>query len=182
MLDALVKLTEKFTELSKYRAERRERHFEKLVAPIYDGMIRVHQDYLSMFDGALRSLGAGTPFKDVAISLSRARLDDEAQRHAILNQANGLLDLEGLEAAKPFLHAVVNYFHDSPFSGGNTPSNMLLRTLRALDGEVVVPILLFSSDPRESIERTIEMTLDQMRKNWATLSSEFAKQKARTLQ
>jgi hypothetical protein len=182
MLDALIKLTEKFTELSKYRAERRERHFEKLVVPIYDGMIKVHQDYLSMFDDALRSLSAGTPFKDVAISLSRARLDDEAQRHAILNQANGLLDLDGLETAKPFLRAVVNYFRDSPFSGGNTPSNMLLQTLHALEGEVVVPDLLFRSDPRESIERTIEMTLDLLRENWTTLSSEFVKQKAQALQ
>lgn len=182
MLDALVKLTEKIAELTKYRAERREQRFEKVIVPIYDGMVEVHQAYLSMFTECLRSVNSGVSLQEVAVALSRARVEDEAKRHALLNQVQGLSDVDALTDAGPFLQAIKRYFGDSPFARGNTPSYMLLETLTALEGQVVVAGPRTRGAPRESLERTIDMTLEHLRLSWANLSNSFAKLRAQSLQ
>ena len=182
MLDAIVKLTEKIVELSKYRNERKQRRFEDLVDPIYAEMIKVHQAYLSMFTTALEQLEAGLSIEDIIAPLSRARLADEAKRHALIAQVEVFHGRSDMAYANAFLTHVREYFGESPFSHNNSPSNMLVVTLMSLESKVLHPeLLLVRGNPRESVARTVSMTIDQLRSNWNTLARGYAVLRANSL-
>ena len=97
MLDSVVRLTEKITELLKYRSERRARKFQYLIEPMHLALKKVHQDYLSVFETALNELSSDRSLSAIADSLEIRRRAEEAERRAILKQAEILLTNEFLQ-------------------------------------------------------------------------------------
>jgi hypothetical protein len=118
---------EKIAELLKYRAKRKNRRFERLIEPMYLALKKVHQDYL--FETAEKDLASDRSLSAVADSLELRRREEEAERRAILQQAVTLRTNKSLMDCHSFFDATVDYFHETPFSGGSTPSNMLLNAL-----------------------------------------------------
>jgi hypothetical protein len=129
MLDSVIKLTEKATELLKYRSERRAKRFEKLVEPMFQSLKAVHKDYALIFEDARCDLEAGRPLAEVAATLRKRRLEEEAERRAALAQARQFAEEPSLADLEPFFSAVVRYFGVTPFSRNNTPSSVLLGAL-----------------------------------------------------
>jgi hypothetical protein len=130
MLDSVVLLTEKFAELLKYRSERRAKRFEKLVQPTYEALKVVHKDYVQMFEETASDIESGEALSTVARSLKKRRIEEEAERHAVLAQAQEFADEPSLADLWPFFEAVSRYFHVTPFSGNNTPSSLLVGFLQ----------------------------------------------------
>jgi len=129
MLDSVIKLTEKATELLKYRSERRARRFDKLVEPMFQSLKTAHKDYALIFEDARCDLEADRPLAEVAAILRKRRLEEEAERRAALAQARQFAEEASLADLEPFFSAVVRYFGVTPFSGNNTPSSVLLGAL-----------------------------------------------------
>jgi len=177
LLDSVVKLTEKISELLRYRAERRGRRFKYLIEPMYMALKNVHQDYLSIFENSKRDLSSDLAFIAIADSLGARRLPEEAERRAILQQAEAMGHNESLADCRSFFKAVVDYFQETPFSGGNTPSSMLLQTLNdaANEHRIVQPLEPSGHSPRETLSKAIDLALEMLRRNWERVSSEYAK-------
>lgn len=180
MLDSIVKLTEKITELVQYRSEKRARAFDKLVEPMYESLKLVHKDYLSIFETTKKELASGVRLTDVADSLSSRRLTEEAERRAILQHAETLTDDKALSAWQTFFTEVMRYFYRTPFSKGSTPSNMLLHRLQDAQETLLRPSR-HTSDARDNLLWAIDMTIEQLRENWERVSCEHAKSLASSL-
>src|SRR5207247_9712245 len=105
ILDSVVKLTEKITELLKYRAERRKLRFEHLIAPMYLALKKVHQDYLSVFETAKFELASDRSLSTIADSLEVRRRAEEAERRAVLQQAETFRTNASLVDCLSFLDA-----------------------------------------------------------------------------
>jgi len=178
MIDSVVKLTEKVSELLKYRAERRTRKFKYLIEPTYVALKRVHQDYVSVFESAKNELASDRTLRAIADSLEIRRRAEEAERRAILQQAETMVSNMSLVECHSFFSAIVDYFHQTPFSGGSTPSHMLLHALRAAVNDEPVVLTTKPSggrDPRDRLAEAIEDALSILRQNWEMVSIEYAK-------
>ncbi|OIQ98300.1 hypothetical protein GALL_197290 [mine drainage metagenome] len=177
MLDSVIKLTEKITELLQYRNERRARQFKILIEPTYLALKVVHQDYLSIFETARKELASGSPLSTVADLLESRRLEEEAERRAIIEHAKTMRLDKSLADYHSFFDAIIQYFRKTPFSGGSTPSNSFLHSLR--DAANSQPLIQTNApsgrNPRDSLVNATEHSLQMLRKNWEIVSTEYAK-------
>ena len=83
MLELVLKLVEKLTELVKLRQDAKARQFTDGVASVYREMEAIHSNYLTIFESALFELRKGTGFGAVAESLVTARVEHEALRRTM---------------------------------------------------------------------------------------------------
>src|ERR1039457_1661903 len=177
MLDSVVKVAEKITELLNYRAKRRTQRFDKLIEPLFLALKKVHQDYLSVFETAKRQLASDCSLNEIADSLEVRRLAEETERRTLLQQAETFLTSESHADCQSFFNAMVEYFRKTPFSGGSTPSNAFLHTLKgaARKQSIIQSNTLSERDSREELSKEIERALSMLRQNWERVSSEYAK-------
>jgi len=179
VLDAVLKLIEKISELARLRSEKKDRSFEKLVKPIYDSLKLVHKDYIHIFESAKKDIESGLRFKDVAEHLESKRLSEEPERHAILSQVEILAKDEKLSEWHSFFEGVIDYFRNIPFSGHSTPSVVLLQQLKKLEKNQ----FLFFEDvsTRKEVIHSLEINLQHLRFSWERVSEEYAKSLASVL-
>lgn len=177
MLDSVVKLTEKLTELFKYRAERRAQIFEDIIKPMYLAHKNVHWDYLSIFEAAKAELASDRALSEIAESLALRRIAEEAERHAILQHAKTLSVDKSLEECHPFFAATVDYFETTPFTQGGTHSSSLRMAVdnAAREQSVIQTNSSSKIDPWGNLTEAIERALIMLRKNWQCVSDEYAK-------
>ena len=178
MIDSIVKLTEKVSELLKYRAERKTRKFKALIAPTYIALKQVHKDYLLIFEESIRDIASEKTLFAIAESLQKRRRAEETERRAILQQAETILANQSLADCHSFFDAITAYFRATPLSGGSTPSNMLLHTVRAAaqnESTIITTKPHIRSEERLKLTVAIEFTLSSLRHNWQTVSAEYAK-------
>jgi hypothetical protein len=183
MLDSIIKLSEKIVELANYRANQRKMRFDQIVNPMYAVMKEVHKDYLQIFQKARSDISSGIPIANVAKELEIRRLDEEAERRAILRQAETMLVLEGLEDLRPFLGAVKDYFEKTPFSRKGTPSNTFVQILFGIT-KTNAEYLASEEKQNELVEylqRSLVDVTESLRRNWERVSEEYAKSIAATV-
>jgi len=176
MLDSVVKLTEKVTELLKYRSERRARRFVNIVEPMYANLKVIHQDYLRIFEGASTDLQSDRQLAEVAAVFKTRRIEEEAERRAILEHARTFAEDARLADFRLFFSSVIDYFTDTPFSGGNTPSNRLALAVAAAAGEerFAESARSLGDERRRKLEDAIELSLRMLRRNWEQVSTAYA--------
>lgn len=141
MIDSLLKVAEKIAEWARYRNERNQVRFKRLVEPTFEAMKVVHADYIGFLEECLRDLKAGKSVGSVSETLERRRLDQESERRAIESQAATIREDEDFAEFHSFFFDVEHYFHLSPFANG-TASSMLRNVLRraiATESSVVHP-------------------------------------------
>jgi hypothetical protein len=185
MIDSFVKLTEKVSELLKYRAERKTRKFKTLIEPTYLALKQVHKDYLLIFEESINDLASDKTLLAIAESLQVRRREEEAERRAILQQSATILANQALAEYHSFFDAIAAYFRATPLSGGSTPSNKLLHALRAAaqdEPTVLTTKSRIRSEEKLNLTRSIEFTLSSLRQNWKIVSAEYAKALAASIE
>lgn len=178
MIDSIVKLTEKISELLKYRAERKARKFKTFVEPTYLALKQVHKDYLLIFEESINDLASEKTLLAIAESLQKRRRVEEAERQAIIQQAETILANQAFADCHSFFNTITAYFRAAPLSGGSTPSNMLLHAVRAAaqnEPTVITTKPHIGSEKRLELTAAIKFTLSSLRHNWQTVSAEYAR-------
>ena len=176
MLDSVIKLTEKVTELLKYRSERRARRFANIIQPMYEDLKAIHQDYLRIFEGASIDLQSDRPFAEIATFFKTRRIEEEAERRAILEHARTFAEDARLADFRLFFRSVIEYFTDTPFSGDNTPSNRLALALgsAAVEERFAESLHSLGDDRRGELASAIELSVRMLRRNWEQVSTAYA--------
>lgn len=183
MLDSVVKLSEKVVELLKYRAERRARKFAHIVQPMFEALKAVHKDYLGIFESADAAIQSSKSLTEIARELNERRIQEEAERRAILASASTFIrDSEFLDL-RPFFESVQKYFLSTPLSGGLTPTSLLLQAITRLArfDKVLPAERQYDDRDRESLEQAVQVGLRTLRQNWERVTSEYAATQAAML-
>jgi hypothetical protein len=175
VLDTLTKLIEKLTELAKYRAERHERLFDRIIAPLYAAQQAVHQDYLSMFEGVLKALDGGDSEDEALSALAAARIAKEAHRHSLVAQLNTLTRSSHLAFAKEFLEKSREYFVDFMAGPHLTPSRRMQLALQQAGERVVYDPSDSPQYRRAKRAELVRSQLSVLREAWAEVSAEYAR-------
>ena len=177
MLDSVIKLTEKFAELLRYREERRARWFREIVNPTYQSLKTVHKDYLHSFQGLLKDVEAGQDLSSAAERFEQRRLSEESERQAIASLARELANDSKLDAYRTYFDAVIDYFGRAPFSRSTTPSSMLRgAVLRILESSSIeLSVESTQERKRQELIAATNMALESLRENWETVSRRYAK-------
>jgi hypothetical protein len=180
VLDSVVKLSEKLVELLKYRSERKGRQFSLLIQPLFESLKVVHQDYLRVFENSRTELESGVPLATVATNVQTRRVEEEAERSAIREQAHTLTQDEALADFRPFFEAVVNYFQPGRFLRRSSRSVhwfMQLKAAAKAEGKIQ---LLRGDEPDQRLKLLLanEVQLRLLRKDWDDVCMQYAKAQA----
>ena len=167
MIDALVKLLEKLTELVKHRKEVEEKTFELLIKPLYTDLGAIHKDYLKMFEKCLRELDEGVEIKKIAKQLEFDRLELEPLRRSIESFIESYMNYPKFNDYRSCLVLVRNYLHD--------PNSIDGRTWSAGLSSILSGIPNFGFPARSEVLDYLEYSLKYVRIGWTKVSAEYAK-------
>ncbi|MFC2155697.1 hypothetical protein ACFLRB_04315 [Acidobacteriota bacterium] len=171
MIDAVLKLLEKLTQLAKHKKEVEEKTFDLLIKPLYTDLETIHLDYLKMFEKYQRELEEGTELEKIAWQLEFDRLDLEPLRSSIRPFVESYEDNPKLNAYIKFFSSVVKYLHCVP--GRESWSSSLISILNEINNSSLSDQEIESF--REEVSKFLLLTLKWLRKNWAKISTEYAK-------
>jgi hypothetical protein len=110
MIDSSVKLLDKLVQFLNHRREAKEFAFAQLVAPTYENLKTIHEDYLRMFKWCEYELKKGADIYVIAEQLMKDRLQKEALRQSILAFVRVHLKNDRLKNYELFFKAVEMYF------------------------------------------------------------------------
>lgn len=183
MLDLLLKASEKLVELLKYRQERGLRHFQAFVEPVYESLLAVHADYLSMFRHleARRPISTMQDLRDAIADLRQRRVSHEAERRALADQSRTLAAVADLAHLRPFFNAVERYFDPLQVEPWNTPSMKLIQALE----ELAPPLVLLherdftytDGSRRYGFDTLVEKHIKELQNRWTEISQQYARAK-----
>lgn len=178
MIDSLVKLAEKIGEWAKYRNERKEVRFKRLVEPSFEAMKAVHSDYLSFLEECLRAMKRGDPLKSVYETILVRRVEEEAERRAIQHQASTIYHDKSFAEFHNFYYEVEHYFELGPFGVGTASSILSSRLRHAAEAESSVIVSPSRRAPaeatREDLIQSFEGILEFLRERWNQVAAAYA--------
>src|SRR5579859_4903201 len=131
MIDAVVKVLDRFIELLQYKERKRQELFNTLLQPLFEDLTVMHTDYIKMFEECRAELLDRTyPLKDVAEALRQRRIEYEGMR----DKSNAFIDAL---KEKPFAPEVQEFLRAAAYQiphgelgpARSTPSSMILRAL-----------------------------------------------------
>lgn len=136
MIDSLIKIAEKCTELLHYREQQRERNFKALIEPMYEQLTIVHKNYLHIFNSIGIKLTNRVPLQEIIEELGTLRIEHEAYRRSIFGQAENLG--QAFPNYEKFFLSVQMYCHGAPGESCVSPASSLeWRLLRLVERRIV---------------------------------------------
>lgn len=177
MIDALLKIVEKLTELLKARQQLRERQFERLVAPLFKDLQTVHQDYLEMFTACRKALVEGDDLSIVAEHLMAERLVREALRASIRALAESFARIDQLGQFSEFFLKVHSYFLPSELLTGSVATDLLRQMDEWIEQEQRAAFMPTGVDlkyARTFLLESVDRTLEHLRRKWQEIASSYA--------
>lgn len=160
----LLATLDKVVQMLRLPREKRRRVFEGVAKELYTSMKEVHDDYLRFFKNASEQLKSGEDPQNVLENLRARRVAEEMERSSVIERTKAILEVGAHSDVKGFLQAVENYFRETPFSGNDTPSTVLIETL---DGR------LRGGCDDEELRECVEQALECVRDNWIYLSRAY---------
>jgi hypothetical protein len=125
-----LKVVDKFTDLLKFRHERRREDFTTVVDPLFNDLLTMHTDYMEMFDECQAALLEGKPLQEIANSLAQRRRIYDGLRVKSRAFIVALKDFEMDAPYKAFLTAAAYHIPDGALGPvSSTPASMILEKL-----------------------------------------------------
>lgn len=181
MIDSIVKATEKVVELLEYRQRRAKARYENFVLPVHESMLKVHEDYLVLFQEAIQRIEEGQSLKEVHAWFTRRRLEFEAQRRDLAAKIKVFKDIED-DSLATYFHCVCGYLTRShggyifPVYLNERTSHRQLRT-RSFILEYWLRCLIpwDAKHVRERAIIAIERIIDDLRLDWCDVTEANAR-------
>ena len=133
-MDALLlRLFDKFIELSRQREIERNKRFDKVVQPIFETLQEVHKNYLHVLQSTRETLLSTQSVHAAYENFEAKRLEQQAARHDLIRRCDALLQAPHLEDCRGFLLAVHKYFvgrlvpYQHPMTGSHRFARAIVR-------------------------------------------------------
>lgn len=182
MIDSVVKLTEKLSELLKYREEQRERRFSVLAQPVFGSLKVVHKDYLDIFAESHSAIEGGQSLQAIADSVEARRLEEEAERSALSAKARVFASDPNLSDLQPFFGSALHYLRPERHFVRNSRTMLWLQQIRAsvrAQSALYVPAA-DGIEERMRLRIQSELHLHQLRSDWDAVCAQYAMVEARS--
>jgi hypothetical protein len=126
MIDSIVKIADKLTQLLALQKKHKEEKFEVFVQPIFEEMKLVHQDYMSMFNGCRAMLLTNEPVSSVLERLMSDRVEKIEPRSRVISLSESFLASRELSTYSDFYESIQDYFTSTDMQGHNSPSSHVI--------------------------------------------------------
>ena len=182
MIESVIKVVDRFSDLLKYRQERRRDLFQNLVEPLFNDLMVMHADYIKMFDDCWSQLlDNKVALQDIAASLRQRRLVYEGLRIKSRSIIGALQEYDLDDEIKKFLEAAAYHIPDGKLGPvESTPASMVLSKIyTATESLVDVPHREGNSpvgDRRRVLDLVIS-TCNHIRTHWAYICEEYVRVK-----
>jgi hypothetical protein len=178
IIDLIIKLQEKITELIKERQNRKRRFFEEFYRDIYENLISVHHHYLISLNEIKNLLKENTDSSVVLEFIQSKSSTNKGTRDHIEMTREVIRDVFGkedfIQAEKDFLNSVDVYL--TSYFEGRTPFSGLLWILNELEEELKNGTKLIGiTYERRYVERTLQdHMLDEVERTVRWLEQQFS--------
>jgi hypothetical protein len=180
MIDTLVKIVEKLTQLIKYRKELREKQFEKLITPLYEDLQIVHSDYLKLLTEVLVAIQNDSKIEEIAKLLMTKRIEKESLRKNIIDFSDIFLKEKSLERFHPLLTAIKFYFYkrDIEYYENDSWTQVLFWYLESMADNQPLDsrqrLQLEEEQPLKTLHYLVNEMLEEIRERWSNISRQYA--------
>jgi hypothetical protein len=168
MIDIVLQLVDRLTQLVKIREERKDKQFRELAQRLFTDLETVHKDYLIFLESARSSLMQREDIRDVLARFEKDRLQQEPLRRRLWQLLEAARDQEKFKPLERFLHANARYFAAaSPARDQHewfTISRIIEKVLRGLE-----------EGQRQSAINGIDAYLMVIRHDWDVVAREYAR-------
>lgn len=189
MLDLLIKLIDRLIQLKGYQTERLQKAFDDILAPTFDDLLKVHQDYLKIFEQVRQELPATNDLEtasgrqellQVAESLRQKRLEFEPVRSHLSAM---IRTLQGSRygahkklfsgEAQEFLDSVIAYFPEGYLKGARSASRATTLYAAIRSGAESISLPQIEQDGA-TLPMLVDDTIRDCQQHWDTVCERFA--------
>lgn len=182
ILESVIKVVDRLTDLLKYRHGRRKELFTAIIEPLFNDLLTMHADYMKMFDDCSQQLSHNeVPIQQIAELLRQRRQVYEGLRIKSRAIINSLATADFEPEAKSFLEAAAYHIPDGRLGPiMSTPSGMLLSRLYKSSGILIdTPPSAVNSrnSDRAALRDLVVTTTNETRSRWGSICEEYIRVK-----
>lgn len=185
MLEALLSVIDRLIQLKEYRNRRFRLVFKEIVEPAFNDLLRVHGDYIRMFQETLAllpdaSTDRGAEYNQRVRSaleyLEDKRTEFEPVRDKLRTLAATLSRADLDQDVTAFVGALILYFPSACVPKAESASQDLHGRLRYWDESSLTSAseLATQEDSQQAIRRFIPLLIDEHRKHWSRVCEHYA--------
>jgi len=193
IVEGVGKIAEKIKELVVIKKEKREKRFEKIFQPLYTDFLKIHADYIGLFENVNRALidalGSNDPVRVQQIvtrireDFSAQRLNYDGIRTGLRAQAQEILSSTKSKLELRFVWSLLCYFLDwgAPFQSDEEIDAETAKILK--DGasawkntpsSVIMNLLSGDSDCKK-MQRNVQIRMENCSKDLSGICKAFAR-------
>jgi hypothetical protein len=182
VLDAALKIADKFADLLKFRREKRREFFTTMLEPIFSDLSIVHANYLVMFQECSAKLrDHSIPIQEIIRNLAQQRVQYEGLRIKIASFDRELQASKLPGPYRQFLDCLIFNVPDGLLTTKYAGSfaNGIVRALQEATASEFSRILSgehgdIVQSERENLLGSVEATADFLKERWAQTCEKFA--------
>jgi hypothetical protein len=182
IIGSVVKVIDKFTDLLKYRQQKRREFFQNVLEPLFNDLMVMHTDYIKMFEDCQEQLlDSNVPLHEIATSLRERRIVYETLRIKSRAIIDALRESNFDEEVKKFLTAAAYHIPDGKLGPGHlSPAATVLKNIYSTT-EFLAEASQQSGNPpvndRYEVFELVTLTVNHVRTRWASICEEYVRAK-----
>lgn len=184
MVDLIIKLIEKLSELAVISSKQKISKFDNLIKPIYNDLEKIHQDYISMMENAILILKENNDISEAKKSIIKDRLNKKSLRIKIIEFSNILILNKNLKQYSNFFNSIRSYFYkDDPrhaeIKNINTYSYMLMNDFFETEENILKASMFDEIDDDEKanyskdLQDLIISYIESLDNSWRNISKQY---------
>ncbi len=181
LFESAVRVIDRFIELLKYRQTKRKEFFLEIIEPLFNDLMVMHTDYITMFDDCRSQLFSNAPLSEVAEELRKRRSTYEGLRVKAQAITESLRTADVDPEIKRFLMVAAFHIPTGEISEVSTvtTATSILRRLYTASELMDVPILEGRAPvgDRKDILNMVIDTSNNIRQRWAVICETYIRAK-----
>lgn len=179
IINDLLSVIDRLLKLKRLRQQTAKNLFADIIAPIFDDLATIQEDYLGILSTTAASLRQpGKTVKEVAKQLRQDRLRFEPVRIKTRAVSEQLKHLDHYPQIQEFVHCVIVYLPRGELFGENpSAATGIIDALDHWDPSDEFVLYGMPVDPRARLTELVDTTITWQRKTWNDLCESFGRLK-----